>query len=359
VNDTRLAFLLLPALALGTPGCMSPSGAVRGAVDPVSYRLQSPTEGDGVSDRAGAGDHEGSGPTPPPLFLSRLREWVQEDDPDGSGEGEDYDDKLGPRSDPGVNIRHPDPDTANFPNSAFTIPQGRAYVETSPVSFYGPSAVSPRLQNWEFLLRYGVTDRMEFRIFSNGFTNQYGSLSYPGPDRRKVFNTGPTSGFSPLVFDVKFHLWDESKKNWLPAAGAEIYIETNLGSPAFNQGTQPSLNLLFDHSLPAGFQLEWNAGIAGNQTPTGTIFYNLALQWALQHPLFFKDFNVFTHGFLNNAALPRFGQPVTRTAADVLVVGAGAVYTLNDRTAVFGSYNFGLTQDSPEYLALLGLAYAL
>jgi hypothetical protein len=296
---------------------------------------------------------------PPPLFLPGLREWIQDDDPDGSGDGEDEELRLRPRSEGVIDIVKPDPDTANFPNSAFTLPQGRAYVETSPVAFYGSSAVSPRLNNWEFLLRYGVTDRLEFRIFSNGFTNQYGTLRLPSNTKAPALNTGKTTGFSPLAFDFKYHLWDMSKKRWLPAVGVEIYIESNIGSPAFDQGTQPSLNLLFDHVLPGGFVFEWNAGMAGNQTTTGAIFYTLALQWALQREVLFDGFYVFTQGFINNAALPRFGQSVRDTAADVVVVGAGATYETSKRTAIFGSYNFGLTSDSPDYIALFGFAFAL
>ena len=42
-----------------------------------------------------------------------------------------------------IDIRDPDPDTANFPNGAYTLPKGRMYIENSPVSFYGPGAVYP------------------------------------------------------------------------------------------------------------------------------------------------------------------------------------------------------------------------
>jgi hypothetical protein len=41
-----------------------------------------------------------------------------------------------------------------------------------------------------------------------------------------------------------------------------------------------------------------------------------------------------------------------------LAAGAGAIWTINDRLAVFGSYNFGLTKFSPTTLALLGFAVA-
>jgi len=266
---------------------------------------------------------------------------------------------MKPRSDPAVNIRHPDPDTANFPNSAFTIPQGRVYIENSPVSFYGKSAVSPKIYNWEFLFRYGITDRLEFRLFSNGLTNQYTSIQYPRGSPLSALNSKASVGFAPLTWDLKIHLWDEHKRSFLPAVGMEVYIETNMGSPAFSQGTQPSINLLFDHTLPLGFQLEWNAGIAGNLTVDDTIIYNFAFQWALQHQLFTEDLMVFTHGYLNNAALPRFAQSIVPGGGDIVVAGVGAQYALSDRLAVFGSYNWGLTPDSPQYFSALGFAFAL
>ncbi len=59
-----------------------------------------------------------------------------------------------------VDIRDPDPDTANFPNGAYTLPKGRIYIETSPASFYGGSKVNPPQYNWEYLFRYGLTDNL-------------------------------------------------------------------------------------------------------------------------------------------------------------------------------------------------------
>ena len=43
-----------------------------------------------------------------------------------------------------IDIRDPDPDTANFPNGAYTLPKGRLYIENSPVGFYGASKNTPR-----------------------------------------------------------------------------------------------------------------------------------------------------------------------------------------------------------------------
>jgi Putative MetA-pathway of phenol degradation len=249
-----------------------------------------------------------------------------------------------------VDIRDPDPDTANFPNGAYTLPKGRFYVENSPVGFYGPSRLSSAQYNWEYLLRYGMTDNLELRIFSNGLTATKGKNG--------------AVGLSPLAFDFKINFWEENTRYWLPAMGAEFYLQTTLGSPAFNSGTQPSIALLFDQTMPLGFNLEQNFGITGNRGVLGENVYAFSYQWAVQHQIV-KDFDMFWQGFYNAAALPRLRNFTNllppgehRENPTAVVTGVGAIWTVNDRLAIFGSYNFGLTKFSPSTIALLGFAVA-
>ena len=251
-----------------------------------------------------------------------------------------------------IDIRDPDPDIANFPNGAYTLPKGRAYIETSPVGFYGPSrnGSQPPVYQSEFLLRYGLTDNLEFRLFSNGVVYQSAQGSQPA-----------VVGFSPLAFDFKVNFWEENTRYHIPAMGVEMYIQTEFGSPAFNRGTQPSLNLLFDQSLPWEISFEYNFGITGVQNGAGEIAYQFSFQWSLQRQLV-KDFDVFWHGFYNAAALPRLVQFQNQTSAgipNVTATGFGAIWTLNNRFALFGSLNFGITPAAPEFFALSGFAIAL
>jgi hypothetical protein len=255
-----------------------------------------------------------------------------------------------------VDIRDPDPDTANFPNGAYTIPKGRLYIESSPGGFYGASKNTPRVYQWEYLVRYGLTDNLEFRIFSNGFTAQAKQGKQPG-----------TTGISPLAFDFKANFWEENTRYHIPAMGAEIYLQTTFGSPAFNVGTQPSMNLLFDQTLPLEINFEYNFGIAGTQNGLGETKYQFSFQWSFQRQVV-KDFDIFVQGFYNEASLPRVIQfrdvrdfrslRTEATIPTVTVVGVGAIWTVNNRFAIFGSYNFGLTPASPRTIALLGFAVA-
>ena len=156
-------------------------------------------------------------------------------------EGLDPDRSLAPPT-----IRDPGPDTANYPNGPNTLPRGGIYLEWSPVFFTGAiTTVQPQTYNAEFLLRMGLTDRFEFRLYSSGFTWQAAGLG-----------AGATTGFSPLIFDTKIHLWEENEDWFIPATGIEAFVQTPWGSPAFDSGTQPGIMMLFRNTLFWGLVAE-------------------------------------------------------------------------------------------------------
>ena len=244
-------------------------------------------------------------------------------------------------------IDNPGPDLANFPNSAFTLPQGRAYVEISPFSYYGTALGSPAQYNAEFLLRYGVTDDIELRLFGNGLSWMGGSDS--------------AWGFSPLAFDTKIQLWTEKPDYFLPAAGFEAYLQTEwLGSKTFNGGLQPSFTFNFDQSLPWDIDFEYNLGATRFQDSAGRNIWEFSFQWAFQRDLFDKDFAVFIHGFYNAASLPRIPDvqlPYSAyKAPSQVAVGAGFVWTVNKRFAVYGQTSGGATKFTPSIISMLGFA---
>jgi hypothetical protein len=74
--------------------------------------------------------------------------------------------------------------------------------------------------------------------------------------------------------------------------GVEMYIQSDFGTPAFNNGVQPSLSLLFDQSLPLNISIEYIFGINGAQNSTGQIAYQFSNQWSLQRQIV-PDFDVF------------------------------------------------------------------
>lgn len=236
-------------------------------------------------------------------------------------------------------IREPGPDTANFPNSPYTLPRGWVYLETSPL-MYTTSVrdLQTATYNWEYLLRIGLTDRVEFRFFGNGLTAAAAGLG-----------DGATSGFSPLVFDTKIHFSDEVPEWFMPATGMEVYVQTPWGSPAFDVGTQPGIMMLFRNSLPWGIEAEWNVGVVGDQASGDAVGFTDAVQWAFQKKVA-EELTLFVQGFKNQAALPR--------VADQTVLGGGFIRTFGRRFALFGSWNAATDRAGPASTIQLGGAGA-
>jgi len=257
------------------------------------------------------------------------------------------------------NIKEPGPDMGDFPNSAFTLPKGRAYIEFSPVTLFNADRQNPQGYVAPYLLRYGVTDNVEFRIFGNGITSLGGSA--------------PTTGFSPLNLDLKVHLWNDRKEWFIPASSLEVFLLTTWGSQQFNGGWQPSINMNFDLPMTKKLNLEWTFGYGGVQQAininTHEIFiprfnflvpgihrsFNLnfnqfSAQWAIEYEVT-DQLEIFVHGFHNGAILLNLGAGE--------MIGVGAFWKFNSRLIAFGSVNTGLTPNLPSIAAQLGFAVAL
>jgi hypothetical protein len=242
-------------------------------------------------------------------------------------------------------IVQPGPDTPNFPTGPATLPARGAYVEMLPVGFYGRSDVGPSQYSWALYLRYGVTDDLEFQVFSNGLTHEGGAA--------------PTTGFAPLTFGVKYHLWDQNPARAVPGVGVNLSVQTETGSHGLQSGTQPSLNLLVDHALPLDVDFTWNAGFIAIAMRGERTLWEEAFSWALQRYVS-SDVALFVQGYYNGVGGVRHAGDDASLAAglDALVMGAGGIWNVTERVAVFGSINAGVTADAPSYIALTGFAVA-
>ena len=231
-----------------------------------------------------------------------------------------------------ISIKTAGADLANFPNSAFTLPEGRAYVEITPVNFSGKSDYSTQQYSAGYLLRYGLTDNLELRLLSNGFT--------------VVDDAEKTRGMSPQTFDFKWHLMNENEDSHLPAVGLEFAVQTNWAKSAFRNGTNPSLSLNFDQTLPLDIAFEYNVGFVSQHLDSGEAQYQLALSWALQRNVY-EDIDVFVNGYTNTAA------GLTTSA-----IGGGAQWIPMERVAIFANVAAGLTISTPSIFSLVGFAVA-
>ena len=242
-------------------------------------------------------------------------------------------------------MRDPGPDSTDFPNSPYTLPAGRFYVELTPFTWTGQTTSSPASYSFQMLYRYGVTDNWEFRLYTNGL-----QVDMAGQGKSQAV------GFSPVVFDMKIHLQDEVKEWFLPALGLEVQIQTEFGSARLSDGVQPNMNLLATHSLGEKWAFNWNVGIEGGLGEENAIYYQTAYQWSIVRELP-KNISLYVHGYMNDAALPRFGVPGVDTG-NALVVGGGFQWEIFERFSFWGSANAGLNRTAPDTLFYMGSAFA-
>jgi hypothetical protein len=232
-----------------------------------------------------------------------------------------------------ASIRTPGPDLANFPNSAFTLPQGRAYIELAPFNYSRRSSSgSPTQWSAGYLLRYGLTNDFELRLLSDGYTKELGGEK--------------SSGISPQIFDFKWHVCDENKDSHLPALGVEVAVQTDIASRVFRERTQPSISLNFDQTLPLDIAFEYNLGVFTQDAEPGKREAQGAFSWALQKEVV-TDIALFVNGYTNAGE----GRPMS-------VVGAGLQWTAAPRVAVYTNLSGGLTQTASKFSALFGFAVA-
>lgn len=253
-----------------------------------------------------------------------------------------------------ADIANPGPDMGDYPNSAYTLRKGQAYVEMGPASFRTKNASTSSAYATPFLLRYGVTDDVEFRVLGTGLTS--------------LISPNQTTGFGVLTFDTKIHLWNDRMEYFIPAVSFEASLQSRLGSPAFQAGIDPSLNINMDFPFTEQTNLEATVSYAGGESSIYLItggggpadrhptvvnvsqnYFTFSVQAALEQEVT-DTFSVFVHGY--------YGVPVQASGGSDAVAGAGFFYQINRRVMTFGSANAGLTETVSPFLTQLGVAIA-
>jgi hypothetical protein len=238
--------------------------------------------------------------------------------------------------DGGPDISEPGPDTADLPDSAFAVPPGVTYFETS-LSYI--SSKGPRVRDYftNTLIRTGLWEDFELRISTPGVIHQH------APDES-------TTGFGPLTFGFKQHIWDEVEECNIPAFGIIAQVTAPTASAGFDDGTAiPTVFFNFDYSLPCDSYFEVNFGISGLHADDGDRFVQGSFLWSLGKE-WSDNFTTFFHGFFNS--------PSGSGADEELLMGPGMIWFVSKQVAIDSSYNFGLTDETDHRFIRVGLSIA-
>lgn len=233
-------------------------------------------------------------------------------------------------------ITEPGPDSADLPDSAFAVPPGVVYVETS-FTYARSKGLPVRDYFTPTLVRIGLWEDLELRIASPGIIHERG----PGDS---------TTGFGPLTLGFKKNIWKEVEESGIPAFGVIAQVTIPTASAGFDDGTAiPTLFFNFDHTLPMKSYFEWNVGLSAVHDDNGERFTQGTFLWSLGHELS-DEFTVFFHGAANVPSGSGLQQDV--------LMGPGMIWFLSKRTALDFSYNFGVTEQSTHRLIRSGLSMA-
>lgn len=246
------------------------------------------------------------------------------------------------------NIKEPGMDLGDFPNSAYTLPAGTSYLEFMPFATQGANDFQPAAFFSGYLLRYGLTDDVEFRVFGQGLT---------------VVDTDPDqTGFSPINLDMKVHLWEDRREWCLPAVALEVALSTDWGSSFLSNGYLPTIQFNFDFPITKALNFEWTMGyqqvmgiqnLGPGQQLLGPPIYErdneVFFQWAFEQDIT-ERIQLFFNGSTNSN--------VPGVAGGTLV-GCGGFFQWSDRLMFFTALNWGLTREAPDFSTQLGFGIAL
>jgi hypothetical protein len=236
----------------------------------------------------------------------------------------------------GPDISEPGPDSADLPDSAFAVPPGVVYVETS---FSYTSTKGPRVRDYftNTLIRAGLWEDFELRISTPGVIHEH------APD-------DSTTGFGPLTFGFKQNIWKEEEECGIPAFGIIAQVTTPTASAGFDDGTAiPTLFFNFDYSLPCDSYFEVNFGLSSVHADDGHRFAQGSFLWSLGHE-WSDNFTTFFHGFAN--------VPSGSGEQEEVLMGPGMIWIVSKQLALDFSYNFGLTDETDHRFLRLGLSLA-
>jgi Putative MetA-pathway of phenol degradation len=182
----------------------------------------------------------GAEPSPPMSLLDRFRRtFSQQEDPDGP-----------------INTDRP-----TFTPANTVVPRGRLQFESGwTFNSEWTSRTRDYLYDFpELAVRYGLADRVEFRMFWLGQTFAQARARRGGPWRS-------IDGPSDMEVGFKWQLFPgDEKRKWIPTTAliTSIYAPTGGTSPYSSETVEPYINLIYGWSLTKELTLAGSTGYLG------------------------------------------------------------------------------------------------
>jgi hypothetical protein len=221
------------------------------------------------------------------------------------------------------------------------VGRGRVQIETSIA--FEKTRTSPAREtvtNTPTLIRIGTGQDWEFRLETDGYTTHHVRDQASGEGTR-------THAYADLAVGAKWHLGEQA--GTMPSLALLMHADLDSGSAGLRgNGIRPSVRVVAEWELAAGFSLGVMPGIAYEKTDDGRRFYQgiwgmvLGKAWT-------ERFRTFAEFAAPAVAHSRYG-------ASFSTWNAGAAFLLSDDCQIDVSVQQAATRNAPDRAWSLGLS---
>lgn len=226
-------------------------------------------------------------------------------------------------------------DRPDFVESSATVGAGVLQLETSAATDWtAVGSATERTVATPTLFRFGVSGRVELRVESDAYT------------RASRTGTESVDGFSDAALGLKWHAADA--RGLRPSTALLLHADLPSGSRAFRtDGVRPSLRVVGEWELPAGFALGVMPGIVYDVDALGdrqwvTLFGATVGKPVSESLRFFVEFT--------GEALPIGGVPA------VTELDMGTALLLSKDVQLDLSTGFGLSKGAADHALAIGFS---
>lgn len=232
-------------------------------------------------------------------------------------------------------------DRPDFVESSNVVGAGRFQIETSfALERNKADGLRERSYSTPTLLRFGLSDRLEARIETDGRMRQVSDDLGAGLRRSE-------SGYADVALGVKWHLADE--QGMRPSLGVLAHADLDSGSGAFRApGTGGSLRLAAEWELPNDFGLGLMPGVAWQRKDNGERYTSGIFGIVLG-----KDVSERSRIFIEYAA-PRIASG--RNGGSLATFDFGGSCLLTGSVQVDTALSRGLNRNTPDWSWTAGLS---
>lgn len=229
-------------------------------------------------------------------------------------------------------------DRPDFVESSQTVGKGWAQIETS-VAFEKDKqrGTTTYTASTPTLLRYGISENVELRLESEGYT--HARVSEAG-------ETDRAHGWADLSLGVKWHLHDGAGMK--PSTAILLHADLDSGSSEFRgEGVRPSLRAVMEWELPNDWSLGVMPGVILDKDEEGR--YTAGILGVVAGKGLSDNLRVFGELEVSQIASSEHGGTVASWTA-------GTAYLLGKHMQLDAALSFAANHRAPDAAATIGFS---